>query len=41
MSIEEQLEDIKAYLRTLANFGGTIQQAKELAQKCLDKLENV
>lgn len=32
-------EEMKAYLRILANFGGTIQQAKELAQKCLEKLD--
>lgn len=39
-TLASDFEEAKAYLRTLANFGGTIQQAKELAQKCLDKLEN-
>lgn len=29
------LADRNAYLRTLANFGGTLQQARELAQKAL------
>ena len=30
-----------AYLETLANFGGTIQQARELAQKGVDKLSSL
>lgn len=35
--LDIELNDKNAYLRTLANFGGTLEQAKELAQKALDK----
>lgn len=39
VGMKAALVEVKSYLRTLANFGGTLQQAKELAQKCLDKLD--
>lgn len=35
------LEEALAYLRTLANFGGTLVQSRELAQKGLDKMEQI
>lgn len=35
------LEESLAYLRTLANFGGTLIQSKQLAQKGLDNVEQV
>ena len=33
------LEEALAYLRTLANFGGTLVQSKQLAQKGLDTVD--
>lgn len=35
------LEEALAYLRTLANFGGTLVQSRELAQKGLDNVKQV
>lgn len=40
-NIAVALEESLAYLRTLANFGGTLVQSKELAQKGLDKMEQI
>ena len=34
-------EEALAYLRTLANFGGTLVQSKRLAQKGLDNVEQI
>lgn len=36
-ALSAKLADRDAYLRTLANFGGTLSQAKELAQKALSR----
>lgn len=33
--LQNKLREYEAYLRTLANFGGTLTQSKELAQKAL------
>lgn len=41
VALEEALEESLAYLRTLANFGGTLVQSRELAQKGLDKVEQI
>lgn len=41
IALEEALEESLAYLRTLANFGGTLVQSRELAQKGLDKMEQI
>lgn len=35
------LEEALAYLRTLANFGGTLVQSKQLAQKGLDNVNHI
>lgn len=35
------LEEALAYLRTLANFGGTLIQSRELAQKGLDNVYHI
>lgn len=39
MTTEQKLKEALAYLETLANFGGTIIQARELAQKGVDKIK--
>lgn len=41
IKIEKQLKEALAYLETLANFGGTIQQARELACKGVQKLKEM
>ena len=35
------LEESLAYLRTLANFSGTLVQSKELAQRGVEKVGNI
>lgn len=37
---QRELEELKAYLRTLADFGGTLQQARELAAKAVEKFHD-
>lgn len=39
-SLQRQINDLMAYLQTLAKFGGTLDQARELAQKAVDKYTN-
>jgi len=39
MTTEQKLKEALAYLETLSQFGGTIQQARELAQKGVDKIK--
>lgn len=39
--LEKALEESLAYLRTLASFGGTLIQSKELAQKGITKVEEI
>lgn len=38
---QKAIEEALAYLRTLANFGGTLVQSKELAQKGITKVEEI
>lgn len=38
---QKAIEEALAYLRTLANFGGTLLQSKELAQKGITKVEEI
>lgn len=40
-ALEKALEESLAYLRTLANFGGTLVQSKQLAQKGLDNVHHI
>lgn len=37
--LEKQVAELKSLARTIANFGGTLAQAKELARKVLLGLE--
>lgn len=38
-AIEKQLAELKSLARTIAHFGGTIEQARELAKKVLMGIE--
>lgn len=39
-AVEKQLAELKSLARTIAHFGGTIEQARELAKKVLLGLED-
>lgn len=41
ISLSAQVSELEAHLRTLANFGGTLEQARELAQKGVERVEGM
>lgn len=37
--LKREIEELKAFVRTMATFGGNVQQARDLAKKNLERLE--